>query len=226
MADRKIQIQPSILAAPIGRLEEACLYAEECGADGLHVDIMDGHFVPNVSLGPPVVAMAKKMVDLHLSVHLMMTNPDRYLRPFIEAGADTLHIHIEPDYDVKKALRDIRGLGVRPGITLNPETPVDSIFPVLDDGLVDEVLVMSVHPGFGGQSFIPDVLPKAAAVRARLPDIDISMDGGIDLNTAVDAAAHGVNIFIAGSSLFNADRMAEDIAEMRRRAAEAFCSSV
>lgn len=210
----------------MGRLEEGCRKAVDCGADGLHVDIMDGHFVPNLSMGPAVVRMADEAIELPLGVHLMMTNPDRHLRAFIEAGADTLHIHIEPDYDIPKALRDIRGLGVRPGITVNPETPVESIYEVLDEGLVDEVLIMSVHPGFGGQSFIADVLPKAAAVRRRMPDVDIAMDGGIDLETCSAAAEHGVNIFIAGSALYKADDMAADIARMRERTEKAYGASI
>jgi len=216
----EIQILPSLLAAETGYLAEGGRSAIEAGADGLHIDIMDAHFVPNLSFGPNVVDMARKEVDCYLSVHLMMDNPENYIRPFIEAGSDLLLIHIEPEYDVANALRDIRSMGVKSGITINPETNVEDIYSVLDDGLVDEVLVMSVHPGFGGQSFIPDVLPKACAVRDRCPDIDISMDGGIDLENCVDAARHGVNVLVAGTTLYKADDMRASIAEMRKRVSE------
>lgn len=217
---REIQILPSLLAASTGHLAAEGRRAMDSGADGLHVDIMDAHFVPNLSFGPNVVAMAREEVDCYLSVHLMMDNPDKYLRPFIEAGTDLLLIHIEPEYDVEASLRDIRSMGVKPGITLNPDTPAESIFPVLDAGLVDEVLVMSVFPGFGGQSFIPDVLQKAWTIRQRRPEIDISIDGGINLENCGKAAASGVNVMIAGTTLFKAEDMGAAIAEMRSKCSE------
>jgi len=225
MNELNIQILPSLLAADTGRLAEGVAAAVAAGADGIHVDIMDAHFVPNLSFGPDVVAMARRESDAYLSVHLMMDNPDDYIRPFIEAGSDTLLIHIEPDYDVAKTLRDIRSLGVRPGITLNPETAVEDIFPVLEADLVDEVLVMSVHPGFGGQSFIADVLAKARAVRESFPEVDISIDGGIDLDNCAEAAAHGCNVFIAGTSLYRSDDMRAAVAEMRSKALAALAGS-
>lgn len=211
-----------MLAADTGRLANGVADALAAGADGLHVDIMDAHFVPNLSFGANVVEMARRESDAYLSVHLMMDNPDKYIRQFIEAGADLLLIHIEPDYDVRSALRDIRSMGIKSGITLNPDTPAAQVFPVIDEGLIDEVLLMSVYPGFGGQSFIPAVLPKAHEIRTRYPDIDISIDGGINLENCSDAAAHGCNALIAGTTLFKAEDMADAVRRMRSKAVAAF----
>jgi ribulose-phosphate 3-epimerase len=221
----EIQILPSLLAADFGHLEDGARKAEQCGADALHLDIMDAHFVPNLSMGPAVVEMAHRCIRIPLSTHLMMSNPDRYLETFIKAGADPLLIHIEADADIPAALKEIRRLGSRAGITLNPETPADDIFPVLAD--VDEVLCMSVHPGYGGQAFIPEVLPKIRAVRDRANamgrrDLNILVDGGINIDTAVQCAAHGASALIAGTSLYKAADMAEEVSRMRQKAGEAF----
>jgi ribulose-phosphate 3-epimerase len=223
-----IRILPSLLAADFGHLADACTRAIAAGGDALHVDIMDAHFVPNLSMGPDVVKMARRTVSAELHVHLMMTNPDRYLARFIAAGADTLLIHIEADCDVAAALKAIRGLGVRPGITLKPRTPAESVYPILD--LVDDVLVMTVEPGYGGQSFMADMMPKMKALyeygkRHRL-SFDISVDGGIDLATAPVAAAHGASLFIAGTSLFQAPDMKSAIAAMRKAVEAAHPESV
>lgn len=219
----KVQILPSILACDLGRLAEECRRAEQAGADGLHVDVMDGHFVPNLSVGPAVVTAARKATRLPLNVHLMISNPDEMTDAFLDAGADTLLIHIEVACDVVSILESIRRRGVRPGITLNPETPAEAIRPVLSHA--DEVLCMTVHPGFGGQTFIPNVLPKLEAIRRWAPDVGISVDGGVDLATAPLAAAHGANIFVAGTSLFGAADMAQDIRQMRDRARTALARS-
>jgi ribulose-phosphate 3-epimerase len=220
----QIRILPSLLAADFGNLESGARKAADAGGDALHLDIMDGHFVPNISMGPAVVAMAHRCVKIPLSVHLMITNPDEYIEKFIEAGADTLLIHIESDCDVVRTLDVIRDLGVRPGITLNPQTPAGDIFPVLEHA--DEVLCMTVNPGFGGQSFMSEVLPKIRAIRNfanshGMAELDIMVDGGIDVHTVMDCARHGANEFVAGSSLFGAVDMKAEVDLMRRNATEA-----
>lgn len=221
-----IQILPSLLAADFGRFREESRRAETAGADALHLDIMDGHFVRNVSFGPDVVRMARGAVRMPLSVHLMMERPDLYVRAFVEAGASLLLIHQEAPCDVAGTLREIRSLGITPGLTLNPETPADLAFPLLDAGLADEVLCMTVHPGFGGQSFLATVLPKLAVLRRRYPVLDLSVDGGIGVETAARAAAHGANAFIAGTTLFRAADMPGEIARMRSAAREAYGTEV
>lgn len=221
----QIKILPSLLAADVGHLEEAARKAEACGGDALHVDVMDGHFVPNLSLGPEVVKMAKRCVRIPLSVHLMLTHPDRYAKRFADAGADSLLIHIEAHCHVPAALRKIRELGMRVGITLNPETPADAIFGVIEQ--VEEVLCMTVRPGYGGQAFMPEVLPKIRAIRDYADskgkkDMDILVDGGINGGTAVQCARAGANAFVAGTALYDAGNMVEKIAAMRRQALEAW----
>jgi len=218
-------ILPSLLAADVGNLEAAARRAEASGADGLHLDIMDGLFVPNLSMGPAVVAMANRVVRMPLSVHLMLVHPDRYVDRFAEAGADSLMIHIEASCDVPATLAAIRAAGMRPGITVNPGTPAARIHDVLE--LVDEVLCMTVEPGYGGQSFMQDVLPKIRAIRDESrrrgrPDMDILVDGGIDQNTAPRCAAAGANAFVAGTALFPQRDMGEHIARMRAAAGAAF----
>jgi len=219
----QIQILPSLLAADFGNLEAAARKAEASGADALHIDIMDGHFVPNLSMGPDVVQMARRCVGIPLSVHLMMTVPDQYLDKFIEAGADSLLIHIEAECNVPEALERISELGANPGITLKPETPAAIICPVLDK--VKEVLCMTVQPGYGGQRFMPEVLPKLRELRnhansLRKDELKILVDGGIDVETAVRCATQGANAFIAGSTLYKAPDMTAEISRMRRQAAE------
>ena len=211
-----IQILPSLLAADFGALGEACTRVRNSGADALHLDIMDGHFVPNISFGPAVVDLARRTYGSALHVHLMVTRPDLHLRAFAEAGAQTLLIHAEASCDVAGGLRDIRSLGMNAGLTLNPESPAALAKPYLDAGLLDEVLCMSVHPGFGGQSFMDCVLPKLAELRAWAPDLNLSVDGGIDGTTGPACAAHGANRFIAGTFLFKADDMASEVRCLRR----------
>jgi ribulose-phosphate 3-epimerase len=219
-----IKILPSLLAADIGNLEAGVRQAEETGGDALHLDIMDGVFVPNVSMGPAVVAMANRCTDLFLDVHLMMIHPDQHVDPFIEAGADAILIHIESDCDVPGTLRHIREKGVRPGITLNPATPSDSIQDVAE--LVDEILCMTVNPGYGGQTFMSEVLPKMGevremATRAGRPDMDIMVDGGVDRDTIAACAEQGVNAFVAGTALYSADDMGAEVSLLRERATAA-----
>ncbi|MGE4488569.1 MAG: ribulose-phosphate 3-epimerase [Kiritimatiellales bacterium] len=222
----KIEIMPSILAADMGNLEAGIRLCETSGADQIHVDVMDGVFVPNISMGPAIVAMADRVTDLPLDVHLMLIRPQQHIDAFAKAGADAIMIHIEADCDVEDTLKKIRDLGCRSGITVNPPTPVDSIFQCLENGLVDEVLIMSVNPGFGGQSYIADVEDKLAEIRRRYPDILIAIDGGIDLETVKPAAAHGANLFVAGTSLFKAPDMKTAIAAMRMNAEAVYGSKL
>ncbi|MFC1452276.1 ribulose-phosphate 3-epimerase [Verrucomicrobiota bacterium] len=218
----RVQILPSLLAADPGNLEAAARKAEASGADGLHLDIMDGVFVPNISMGPSVVEMARRCVGIPLSVHLMLIRPHLHVDSFVKAGADSLLIHIEAESDVPETLASIRRHGIRPGIALNPETPAEAIRQLMP--LVDEVLCMTVHPGYGGQSFMAEVLPKIRDVRATAvelgrPDLDILVDGGIDATTAPRCAGQGANVFVAGTSLYGADDMASEISRIRTCAA-------
>ena len=221
-----IEIMPSILAADMGNLEAAVRQCERAGADQIHVDVMDGVFVPNISMGPAVVAMADRVTGLPLDVHLMLIQPQNHIEAFAKAGSDTILIHIEANCDVEETLKKIRGLGCRSGITVNPPTEVESIFGCLEKGLVDEVLIMSVHPGFGGQKYIEAAEGKLAAVRQRWPEMPLSIDGGIDARTVQAAAAHGANLIVAGTALFKAADMRAAVADMRANAEEAYGTRV
>ncbi len=221
-----IQILPSILAADFGRLADGCTLAEASGADQIHVDVMDGVFVPNISMGPDVVRMSAKTVGIPQNVHLMVKRPQDHIAAFARAGADTIQIHIESDCNIRETLAKIRQLGKRAAITLNPETPVESIFECLENRWVDEVLVMSVHPGFGGQAYLKYVEAKITAIRRWAEWVDIAVDGGIDGETVVGAAAAGANLFIAGSYLFKQPDMKAAIAALRKTAQENFCSAM
>lgn len=216
----KTEILPSLLAADFGRLADEIVRAEASGADALHLDIMDPHFVPNISFGPDVVALAKRTApSFFRNVHLMLSRPDLMLETFARAGAQTIQIHVEADCNIHVELKRIRALGVRAGIVLNPETPVETLLPYLDE--VDEVLVMTVHPGHGGQSFIADCVPKVAWLRKRRPELDIMVDGGINAETAVLAAKAGANQFVAGSYLFRQADMTAAVSDLRARLAAA-----
>lgn len=212
----KIEILPSLLAADFGRLGDEILRAEASGAEALHLDIMDAHFVPNLSFGPDVVALAKRTAPgFYRNVHLMMSRPDLYLETFAAAGAQTIQIHVEADCDLHTELKRIRALGLRNAIVLNPETPVERLEPYLDE--VDEALVMTVHPGYGGQSFIAECLSKVTWLRERKPQLDIMVDGGVNAETAVLAAKAGANQFVAGSYLFKQGDMKRAVEEMRAK---------
>lgn len=225
----EIKIQPSLLAADMGHLADGAKRAQDAGADALHIDIMDPHFVPNISMGPAVVEMAKRVVDIPLNVHLMLSRPDQMISNFVEAGADSLLIHVEAECDIAVELERIAELGVRPGITLNPETPAEMILPVIDR--VKEILCMTVHPGYGGQAFISDVLPKIRQLREFASsrssyEIDILVDGGVDLETGPKCAAEGANVLIAGTSLYRSDNMAADIASLREKAKQSLMAQM
>jgi len=199
-----IKIAPSILAADFARLGESVQAAEAGGADYIHVDVMDGHFVPNISIGLPVVAALKKITRLPLDVHLMITAPERYLADFVRAGASILTIHVEACAHLHRAVQQIRELGARPGVTLNPATSLDSVSEILP--YVDQVLIMSVNPGFGGQSYIPTMTGKIARlsemIRKTGREIDIEVDGGIDETTAAEVVEAGANVLVAGTAVF------------------------
>ena len=197
---RNILIAPSILAADFGRFAAEAQRTEQAGADWLHCDVMDGNFVPNITFGPDVVAALRKATKLPLDVHLMIARPDLYAERFLDAGADHLIVHVEAQHDVAKTLAVIRSRGKRAGLSLNPPTPVTQIFPFLDS--VTEVLVMTVNPGFGGQAFIPETLEKIRELRRRAPQLDISVDGGINPATGRLCVEAGANALVAGNALY------------------------
>lgn len=212
----KIQILPSFLAADLGHLADELRRAEASGADAIHLDIMDPTFVPNMSFGPSIVDFCRKTCpNFYRNVHLMMSRPDLYIEAFAKAGAQTIQVHVEADCDLHTELRRIRARGLKNAIVLNPETPVERLEPYL--GEVDEILVMTVHPGFGGQTFITDCLPKLTYLRERLPTIDLMVDGGVDAETAVLAARAGANQFVAGSYLFRQLDMKVSVANLRKQ---------
>ena len=215
-----IQILPSLLAADVGALGAEIARVARSGADALHLDVMDAHFVPNLSFGPDVVALARRVAPgLFRNVHLMMTRPDLYLEAFARAGAQTIQVHVEADCDLHAELARIRALGLRAGLVLNPETPIGRVFPYLK--ACDELLVMTVHPGYGGQTFIADCLAKVTAGRARAPHLDARVGGGVNAETAVLAARAGANQFVAGSYLFRQADMAAAVAALRAACAAA-----
>lgn len=201
----RIKVAPSILSADFARLGEEVAAVEKAGADWLHVDVMDGRFVPNLTLGPPIVKAIRRVTTLPLDVHLMIVEPERYVDAFAEAGADTITIHVEACTHLHRTLGHIKSLGKRAGVVLNPSTHEDTLAYVID--VADLVLVMSVNPGFGGQSFIREVLPKVKAIRAMIDAsgraIDLEIDGGITKETAPDAIAAGARVLVAGSAVFN-----------------------
>src|SRR5207253_4316414 len=211
----KVIIAPSILAADFSRLAEEIHRGEAAGADWIHCDIMDGHFVDNISFGPDVVRLVRKETSLPLDVHLMIEHADHYVPRFLKAGANSITVHVEPEakHDVLKTLQQIRDADCRAGLTLNPETPFDSIEPYLHK--IDVLLIMTVHPGFGGQSFRADQMHKVRRARSLNDQIDIEVDGGINAHTAKLSVENGANVLVAGTSIFQSNDYAKAIRELR-----------
>lgn len=219
MASNKIIIAPSILAADFSRLAEEIRAIEKAGADWIHCDVMDGHFVDNISFGPMIVEVARQQTKLPLDVHLMIEHADHYLPRFVQAGANSITVHVEPEakHDVAKTLQTIRDAGCRAGLSLNPATPFAAVEPFLDQ--IDLLLIMTVHPGFGGQPFRPEMMEKVKRAaewnKSRERKIDIEVDGGINAETARLSIQNGANVLVAGTSIFHTKDYAAAIRELR-----------
>jgi ribulose-phosphate 3-epimerase len=217
---RSIQIAPSILSADFGRLAEEIAAISSGGADLIHVDVMDGHFVPNLTIGPMIVKAAKAATDKPLDVHLMISNAELYLRDYIEAGADIVSVHAEAVTHLHRAVQEIKRLGARASVALNPATPIDLLDYVLED--LDMVLIMTVNPGFGGQSFIAACLPKIEALRERMSkrglDTDIEVDGGVKTDNVDRVVSAGANVIVSGSGIFKTENYEQTMTQMRAKA--------
>jgi len=213
-----MKISPSILSADFSRLGEEVRAAEKAGADYIHVDVMDGHFVPNLTIGPSVVKAVSRCTSLPLDVHLMIQRPEDFLSDFAKAGAKILTVHVEATIHLHRTLSEIKKMGMRPGVSLNPATPVCLIEPVLD--YADLVLVMSVNPGFGGQELIPEVFPKIKEIRRLITrkgrTIELEVDGGIKVDNIGAVAEAGADIFVSGSGIFGTPDYAKTIAAMKK----------
>ncbi len=215
---RNIKVAPSILSADFSRLGDEIKAVEAAGADVIHVDVMDGHFVPNITIGPLIVEAARKTTKLPLDVHLMITNPELYIADFAKAGADYITVHVETAFHLNRLVQSIREhRGVRAAVALNPATPLTSLDYVLAD--VDMVLIMSVNPGFGGQAFIPSALEKIAKLRKRIDELglktEIEVDGGVKPSNAAEVIEAGADILVAGSAVFGAGDYAAAIRGIR-----------
>ena len=212
------KIAPSILSADFSRLGDEVRAVEKAGADVIHVDVMDGHFVPNITIGPLVVQGLKKLTSIPLDVHLMIEEPERYIEAFAQAGSDWLTLHAEVCPHLKRVIKKIRQLNVRPGIVLKPATPLKALYPVLDE--IDLVLIMSVNPGFGGQSFIPSALKKIERLRRMIDQnqypLEIEVDGGIKVENIREVSRAGGDIFVVGTGIFKTKDYQETIRKLRQ----------
>lgn len=210
-----IKIAPSILSADFSNLKEQISLIEKGGADLIHLDIMDGHFVPNITFGAPVIKKLRKVTSIPFDVHLMIENPERYIEDFVDAGADIITVHVESTVHLHRLIQQIKGYGIKAAVSLNPATPLESIEYVLED--LDMVLIMSVNPGFGGQSFIPQCKEKIKKLKKMILDrnlnIDIQVDGGVKLDNIKEIIDCGANVLVAGSAIFDS----QDIVEATRK---------
>ncbi|MEW6142672.1 MAG: ribulose-phosphate 3-epimerase [Chloroflexota bacterium] len=222
MAGKRIKLAPSILSADFSRLGEQVAEVVKAGADYIHVDVMDGHFVPNITVGPLVVRAVRKLTEIPLDVHLMITGPERYINQFAEAGADIITVHVETCPHLHRVVQSIRNLKVRPGVSLNPATPLISVEEILP--MVDLVLLMTVNPGFGGQAFIPETLGKIKALREVLDEerlkAELEVDGGIGPDNAAEVVKAGARVLVAGAAVFNnKESAAKALLKLRKAAA-------
>ncbi|MDQ0427815.1 ribulose-phosphate 3-epimerase [Planomicrobium stackebrandtii] len=218
-----IKIAPSILAADFSKLGEEVLEVEKAGADWIHVDVMDGHFVPNISFGPIVLNAIRPLTKLPMDVHLMIENPDQYIEEFAKAGADFITVHVEACPHLHRTIQLIRSLGVKPGVVLNPHTPIETIQHVLED--IDLVLFMTVNPGFGGQKFIHSVVPKVKQlsdiIKEKGLSVEIEIDGGINEETIGACAEAGATVFVAGSAIYSKKDRTQALQAIRKAGEEA-----
>lgn len=212
------RIAPSILSADFSRLGDEVREVEKAGADYIHIDVMDGHFVPNITIGPLIVKAVRKVTCLPLDVHLMIDNPDDYIEDFVEAGSDLIGVHVEVVRHLHRTVQRIKELGAMACVVLNPTTSLDTLDYILQD--VDMVLIMTVNPGFGGQKFIPVMLEKIRALReiidSRRLQVDLQVDGGVNLRTIEDVARAGADVFVAGSAIFGSDDYSYTISQFRK----------
>lgn len=212
-----VKIAPSILSADFSKLGEEVKAVDQGGADYIHIDVMDGHFVPNITIGPLIVEAIRPVTKLPLDVHLMIENPDQYIEAFAKAGADYITVHVEACRHLHRTIQSIKSFGIKAGVVLNPATPVETIQHVIGD--IDMVLLMSVNPGFGGQKFIPEVLPKIRKVKElaeqKGAEIEIEIDGGVNPETAKDCIEAGATVLVAGSAVYNQPDYAQAISMLR-----------
>lgn len=211
-----IKISPSMLASDYANLERELKKCEDGGADLIHLDVMDGHFVPNISIGAPVIAAMKKVCNIPFDVHLMISDPYFYIDDFVKAGADIITFHTECDSDISKTIDKIIASGCKAALAVKPGTDIEAVYPYLDR--LSMVLVMTVEPGFGGQSFMESTMPKIEKLRAKCPSLDIQVDGGINVNTVKIAGKAGANVMVAGSAVFNSEDPKEAIKTLKQNA--------